>query len=59
MQVAKNHLTPDGVFTMYNYYRQQWLVDRLAGTLDQVYGHPPVHRYDRASWALRGSDNER
>jgi len=41
MQVAKNHLTPDGVFTMYNYYRQQWLVDRLAGTLDQVYGHPP------------------
>jgi hypothetical protein len=26
---------------MYNYYRQQWLVDRLAGTLDQVYGHPP------------------
>jgi len=41
MQVAKDHLTPDGVFTMYNYYRQQWLVDRLAGTLDQVYGHPP------------------
>ena len=41
MQVAKDHLTPDGVFAMYNYYRQQWLVDRLAGTLDQVYGHPP------------------
>jgi SAM-dependent methyltransferase len=41
MQVAKDHLKPDGVFAMYNYYRQQWLVDRLAGTLDKVYGHPP------------------
>jgi hypothetical protein len=41
MQVAKDHLKPDGVFAMYNYYRQQWLVDRLAGTLDEVYGHPP------------------
>jgi hypothetical protein len=26
---------------MYNYYRQPWLVDRLAGTLEQVYGHAP------------------
>jgi hypothetical protein len=41
MLVAKDHLAPDGVFAMYNYYRQQWLVDRLAGTLEQVYGHPP------------------
>ncbi len=41
MLVAKDHLTSDGVFTMYNYYREQWLVDRLAGTLEQVYGHPP------------------
>src|SRR5205823_11918608 len=28
-------------FAEYNYYREQWLVDRLAGTLQQVYGHPP------------------
>jgi hypothetical protein len=26
---------------MYNYYREHWLVDRLAGTLDTVFGHPP------------------
>jgi hypothetical protein len=26
---------------MYNFYRQQWLVDRLAGTLDDAFGHPP------------------
>jgi len=41
METAKAHLTARGVFGMYNYYRERWLVDRLAGTLDQVYGHPP------------------
>jgi SAM-dependent methyltransferase len=41
MEVARDHLTPDGVFAMYNYYRYAWLADRLANTLDEVYGHPP------------------
>jgi hypothetical protein len=41
MQASRAHLTPDGAFGEYNYYREQWLVDRLAGTLQQVYGHPP------------------
>ena len=41
MRTARAHLKPDGVFAMYNYYRQQWLIDRLAGTLNQVYGKPP------------------
>ena len=41
MRAARKHLTPDGAFAEYNYYREQWLVDRLAGTLQQVYGHPP------------------
>jgi SAM-dependent methyltransferase len=41
METAKAHLTPGGIFAMYNFYREAWLVDRLAGTLDQVYGHPP------------------
>ena len=38
---AKDHLAPGGAFSMYNFYREQWLVDRLAGTLDTVFGHPP------------------
>ena len=38
---AYDHLTEDGVFAMYNYYREDWLINRLAGTLDQVFGHPP------------------
>ena len=38
---ARNHLTDDGVFAMYNYYREPWLINRLAGTVDQVFGHQP------------------
>lgn len=38
---ARDHLTPGGAFAMYNFYREQWLVDRLAGTLDEVFDHPP------------------
>jgi SAM-dependent methyltransferase len=42
MQAARAHLVPGhGVFAMYNYYRTPWLKDRLAGTLDAAYGHPP------------------
>jgi hypothetical protein len=38
---ARNHLTDDGVFAMYNYYREPWLINRLAGTVDEVFGHAP------------------
>ena len=41
MQAARAHLTSDGAFGEYNYYRENWLIDRLAGTLRQVYGTPP------------------
>ena len=26
---------------MYNSYREDWLIDRLAGTVDEAFGHPP------------------
>src|SRR5216683_3264543 len=29
------------LFALYNYYRTTWLKDRLANTLDVVYGHAP------------------
>ena len=38
---ARDHLAPGGVFAMYNFYREQWLADRLAGTMDDVFGGPP------------------
>ena len=41
VQAARDHLNPDGVFSMYNFYREAWLVDRLAGTLQDVFGHAP------------------
>jgi hypothetical protein len=41
MRAARSHLAPGGAFGEYNYYREDWLVDRLAGTLQRVYGYPP------------------
>ena len=39
---ARDHLTADGVFVFYNYYRQPWLRDKIAGMLTDVFGAPPV-----------------
>ena len=51
MRAARAHLTPRGAFGMYNFYREDWLIDRLAGTLQAAYGHGPcvdsVGRYGR------------
>jgi len=41
MRAARAHLTPQGAFTMYNYYREEWLIDRLGGMLQAAYGHRP------------------
>ena len=38
---AREHLTDDGAFAMYNYYREDWLIDRLAGTAAAAFGHTP------------------
>src|SRR5215210_1927973 len=38
---ARDHLAPGGGFAMYNYYREDRLVDRLGGTLADVFGHDP------------------
>jgi SAM-dependent methyltransferase len=40
-EAARDHLEPGGVFAMYNFYREQWLADRLAGTMDGVFHDPP------------------
>ncbi|RCG33395.1 spermidine synthase [Sphaerisporangium album] len=41
MKAAHDHLKPGGAFSMYNYYREQWLVDRLASTAQAAFGHKP------------------
>ncbi|MDH2416048.1 spermidine synthase [Nocardioides sp. CER19] len=41
LTLARDHLSDDGVFSMYNYYRQPWLIDRLGGTAKEAFGHAP------------------
>jgi SAM-dependent methyltransferase len=41
LRSAHDHLKPDGGFSMYNFYRENWLIDRLAGTAATAFGHVP------------------
>jgi hypothetical protein len=41
LTAAREHLTERGAFAMYNYYREDWLIDRLAGTVQTAFGHIP------------------
>ena len=34
----RKRLRPGGVFVMYNYFRQGWIVDRLQGMLEETFG---------------------
>jgi hypothetical protein len=39
---VKRTLKPDGVFAMYNFYRQGWVVARLAKMAEDVFGVKPL-----------------
>jgi len=39
---VREHLKPRGVMALYNYFREKWLVDRLANTVSDVFGQPPL-----------------
>lgn len=39
---VKARLKPGGVFVMYNYYRQGWIVARLAKMAEEVFGEKPI-----------------
>ncbi len=46
-QSVKDHLKPDGMFVLYNYYRYDWLVDKITFMVKDVFGEAPVtQRYD-------------
>jgi Spermine/spermidine synthase domain len=50
LRSAQKHLTDDGVFAMYNYYREDWLIDRLGGTVADAFGHEPcIDLFGRAT----------
>ena len=44
IEAVRAHLNPGGVVAAYNYYWQRWYVDRLAGTLQSVFGSAPCLR---------------
>lgn len=39
---VRDHLTDDGIFMLYNYYREDWLIAKLAGMLEDSFGNPPL-----------------
>jgi len=50
-EAAQAHLKPGGVFSMYNFYRQDWLVDRYGNTLAAVFKQPACV-YRVGDWSL-------
>jgi spermidine synthase len=45
-QSIKEHLKSDGIFVLYNYYRNEWLIDKIVSMLSEVFEAPPVaYRY--------------
>ena len=44
LAAAKRHLSADGVLVLYNYYRQRYIVDKIAGMLTDVFGRAPYGR---------------
>ena len=44
---ARDHLAASGIFVLYNYYRQPWLLAKIEGMLADVFGTEPlVREYD-------------
>jgi spermidine synthase len=62
LRSARDHLTDDGMFAMYNYYREDWLIDRLGGTAAAAFGHDPCIDLYRGSSAVvaiaKNEDNQ-
>jgi SAM-dependent methyltransferase len=48
---VRDHLTSDGVLVIYNYFRERWLVDRLANTAAAAFGDEPyVHVHEARAY---------
>jgi SAM-dependent methyltransferase len=50
---VRDHLKPGGVFVLYNFYREPWLIEKLSTMLTDVFGGAPLVRtYQHVSAAL-------
>ena len=41
-RAVRDRLKPRGAMALYNYFREKWLVDRLANTVEAAFGHAPL-----------------
>ena len=52
---VRDHLDEDGVFVLYNYYREPWLITKLSRMLEETFGSSPLLRiYDPQTLAVQG-----
>jgi SAM-dependent methyltransferase len=49
---ARDQLAPEGVFVMYNLYREPWLVAKLDGMITDVFGYEPLVKLPERSNAV-------
>jgi SAM-dependent methyltransferase len=48
---VKAHLKPNGLFVLYNYYRNEWLISKITSMLNEVFGQPPLtYRYSEPEY---------
>jgi spermidine synthase len=49
---VKAHLKPNGLFVLYNYYRNEWLINKIAFMVQEVFGESPLaYRYSEPRFA--------
>ncbi|HXG26919.1 MAG TPA: hypothetical protein VNL94_08750 [Candidatus Binatia bacterium] len=51
-EAVRDHLAPDGVFVLYNYYREPWLISKIGSMLDETFDSPPIYREYSARMAI-------
>jgi SAM-dependent methyltransferase len=50
-RAVRDRLEPDGLLVVYNYFREKWLVDRLANTAARAFGaEPRVHVHEARAY---------
>ena len=50
-RAVRDHLSANGVLVIYNYFRERWLVDRLANTAAAAFGEEPhVHVHEARAY---------
>jgi hypothetical protein len=42
IETARDRLAPDGIVVLYNYYRQDWLVEKLASMVGRAFNQQPL-----------------